>query len=322
MRTVNFQNDVLFPIAHLLGIDPTSVDFQNEHARAWVASISSNVRYAWEFWEWPEFNLTEERAFRRIWYADEAYLRSNSDGAPDEVYYIPNTTYYRVLSTAATDPPVGTLPTNTTYFTALALSDVDHYVGYDQPGKRAIGKVLSIYNTSPRLSTPAFGYGQSPSELGIDTSWISGPTVWLKYQVRPSVFSAAIYDGTANYLKGDTVVDPVAGTATSGNCYRALLANSGTALTDTATWQLQPFPYVLSEYVKFATAADFAEEQNQAQIWKSKADEMLYREVDKCLEQGQQFFYDIAGRSCNRVPLGLSGFWWSVAAPDSFPVYA
>lgn len=317
MRTVNFRDDVVYPIAHLLGLDPTSVDFQNEHARKMVAALNSNVRYGWEFWQWPELNLTEERAFRRVWYADEQYVRSNADSAPDELYYIPNSTYYRVKASAVSDPAIGTLPTDTTYFDAIDATALDKYVAYDQPGKRAIGRVFSIYNTSPRLTVPALGWSHRPSELGIDVSWIAGPTVWLKYQVRPSLFSATPWDANTAYAAGQTVYDPA-----SGNCYRARVANTNVAVTVTATWALQEFPYALSEYATQATAADVADDAQQASIWRAQAREFLYREIDKLFEQGQRYFYDISGGRCNRVPLGLSGFWWSVAAPDTWPIWA
>ena len=71
------------------------------------------------------------------------------NGNPDAVLYLPNTTYYVVLQCALMDPPVGTLPTNTTYW--QVLTPVDSYIEYDQPCKRSIGVVSGVYKEDPRL---------------------------------------------------------------------------------------------------------------------------------------------------------------------------
>lgn len=322
MRTANFKTDVFYPVAHLLGIDPTQ-DLNNDDARAWVASINSNVRYAWEIYPWPELNITEERAFRAEWSASTSYLRSNPaniNSAPDEVYYVVADAYYRVKSTAVSDPVAGTLPTNTTYFEAIALADLDKYIPPDAAGETPIGEILAVYSSTPRSATvPSFRYGTWPSEYGYDVSSLaSGSTAWIRYRVRQSTFSADQWSASTTYAVNDVVYY-----AADGNCYKALQAgNNHNPASATTYWQLQKMPYVLSEYVKFATAADFAEDMQNSQMWQAKAEALLAREVDKCIEQGQRFFYDINGGCTHRMPLGLSGFWWSVTAPDTWPLIA
>src|SRR4030095_5280321 len=108
--------------------------------RALVGHINERVRKICKAWRGPEWELTEERAFRQVWNSNHQYLRQSPvDGKPDEVFYIPTGMYYQVRKEAVADPPVGIPPTNTLYF--LVLSYVDSFIAYDQGCRRSIGFV-------------------------------------------------------------------------------------------------------------------------------------------------------------------------------------
>lgn len=73
-------------------------------------------------------------------------------------------------------------------------------------------------------------------------------------------------------------------------------------------------PYVISEYVKYAAAAEQCDDLQSRAVYQDMADKKLYGEIDKLMAQGQTFFY-LPSRK-NRIPLGLSGYmeaYWKVA---------
>lgn len=318
MRTVTFKS-VLDGIAHLTGIDPLSTDFGNEQARSWCAFINNRVREAFDFWPFPELRVTDERAYRTIWSATKQFRRESTTdlvraGLADELYYIgagaghTGVGYYRVLSTASQDPPVGTLPTNATYFEAVTAPE--QYIEYDQSCRRAIGEILGVYGGDPRT-------GQGPSlqsicyrasERGIEV-WNGTTTVWVTYLIPPPEFTVTPYDDMATYAKGDRVyhIGP-------GECYRALAATNGNA-PGTAFWAVIPFPRLMSEFVKCAVASDAEDDLQTASKFLSQAYGALQREVDKLLIQGERHFYGMGAPRRTWIGMGLSGFWWSVSPP-------
>lgn len=274
MRTVNFRDDTLYGVAALLGIDPT-VDLLTDQAVQWARFANSNVRYAWEFWDWPELTITEERAFRTVWDASLSY----STG--EDVYYIPTKSYY----TAIVNTSSGDLPTDNTKFSPIASGALDTYIARFQRGKQNIGRVIAVYDRNPRLNAIALGWRYRPGPNGIDVPLTSGPTVWITFLPEPSRFTATPYAaGTYNYE--DVVYDP-----TSGNCYLSLVDNNTDALTVASSWLLQPMPYTISEYVKYATASDAADDMQTSAQFRAMADEKLHRQIDMLIEEGEVHFY-------------------------------
>lgn len=304
MKTVSFLDDVLYGVAHVLGIDPTA-DLLKDHARAWANSINSRVRYAWEVWDWPELTVTEERALRQVWFDDVVYVANQADNS--ELYYIPNDKYYTVIGS----PPVGTLPTNATYFTEIAIDVLDRHIAYSQYGKQDIGQIYGVYNSSPRTNVPAIHWTVAPSGLGIDVPWFTGNTVWIIYKPNPPKFTSFTYDTATDYRRGDVVLD-----LDSGDCYVALASGTDKALTSAAYWLKQEFPYILSEYVKYAAAADQCDDLQTRDRLMEQAEDFLAREVDKCVEAGQIHKWS-PGRTRTRLPLGTKGFLWSINPPLS-----
>lgn len=307
IRTVNFRDDVLFPALHLLGIDP-ELDFNKDHARAIGSFINSRVRYAWEIWEWPELNITEERAFRTVWNVAQQFTRQGIQGqGPDELYYLPNQTYYQVLATAPSDPPLGTTPDNATYF--QPLNPLTTYVAYDQIGKQSIGQVFGIHASDPGVSNTFIrGDGYTLSERGIELAGVGTNTVWLTYQVRPSKFSTDLYTSAKAYLQGNVVL------WTDGQCYRAIANITGHTPADTGYWAMVPMPYTLSEYVKTAAASDAAEDPQLKQSLAGQAEDLIGREIDKLTAQGQPLARYKIGQSRGRgIPYGILA--WSNSIP-------
>lgn len=299
MRTVNFRDDIIYGMAGLLGIDPTA-DLNNDHVGAWVGFVNSRLRYGWEFWPWPEFTVTEERALRTIWNSD----RISKEGA--ELFYIPTMSYYRAIA----DAPAGVLPTNTSYFEAATLNDF--YIALNQVGQRAIGEVMGLYAGNPRLNGASFMWPLNfrPSEKGIDfVPYGSGPTVFVKYRPPPSAMTWKPWDATVVYNQRAVVYSPE-----RGNCYRALVKNVGTPVTEAGFWTLQPVPYVLGEFIKYAAAADASDDAVRKVELNTLAEGYLYREIDKLSEQGEIIRYPRRQR-CGYLSFAPMGAPWFVSPP-------
>jgi hypothetical protein len=287
MREVNFVRDTVNGMAHLLNVDPEQ-DVMRDHARAWVSSINAMVRYGWGFWPWPELEITEERAFRQVWYTDVDYTAGQGENS--EVYYPPNQKYYR----ATRNPPVGTLPTNATYFEEITAALLDRHLAYEQYGKQDIDRVISIDNANPRTDRTALGWVLSPSSIGIDVPCTAGPTIWVTYIPRPPEFTSTTYDPTRSYRRGDLALS-IEDDETYGHCYRTLTGGVGKGLDLGSYWLRQQMPYVIAEYVKYGASAEHAGDAQTKAGFQATAQNRLYDEVDKLLGQGQRFRYKTAG---------------------------
>ncbi len=299
MREVNFARDVIHGMAAILGID-AELDLMRDHARLWCASVNSKVRHGWGFWPWPEFQVTEERAFRQIWHTDVDYQAGQAENS--EVYYIPTGLYYRAIG----NPPVGNLPTNDSdpvYWEAIAAADLDRHLAYEQYGKQDIDRVISIDSETPRTASSGIRWNIAPSGYGIDLGTEAGPTFWVTYVPRAPEFTTSTYDSTRLYARGDLVLD-----LTTGDCYRALRPGSGHAIDQASYWLRQQFPYVLSEYVKYAASSEHAEDLQTRIALLDTGMNSLRDEVDKLIAQGQRSRYRLTVPLVRPFyPLGCSG---------------
>src|SRR6516165_9759745 len=207
MRTTPFFS-VYKSVVSRHGIDPDGDKVPSYTARAIVRAINRRTRVAWRSWDWVDFSVTEERAYRQVWNAHHQYYRSipqNGDSGPDEVFYIPSITYYQVNPLAATDPPIGVPPgptnwdnvANQPYWNVLA--PLDPFVSFDQVCQRSIGRVIGIYKSNPRLDGfKHSGITFKVTENGIDLFRVSGPTIFVKYLLAPSRFTIVpLVDGKA-----------------------------------------------------------------------------------------------------------------------------
>ena len=172
-----------------------------------------------------------------------------------EVFYLGN--YYRKTGTGA----VGVLPTVTaTWTVATSLTDFVRSIDFDQnftaaSGSTAatpIGEVLHVYRQDPRVVR----YAERVNFWVTDSGAIVGPTQFT--------------NATPNEVYVEFTIRPT-------------MFNTSSANSD--------FPRVLSEYVKFATAADALREDGQfdkASYMDGLATDALQKEIDIIeLKQGQ-----------------------------------
>jgi hypothetical protein len=298
MRTTNFYRGIIKPIAHLLGIDP-ALDLNKDHVAAWTSMINDCINNGFGYWQWPQLEVVEERAFRTIWNAARQFQLN------DELFYIPDLTYYRAIAT----PPVGTLPTDPTYFTSFDVAN--RYIAYDQPGKRPIDQAIGVYHGDP-FTNCMNGIKFWPSPNGIQLNGYGGPTAFLKFKINPPQFSAEAWDASASYAKNDLVYFN-----DTGECYQAKTANVGHSPNEGAYWRKQEMPEFLAPYVRYQVAADASDDAVASGKWAGSAEDAVIAEVNKLLEQGQELRYHIRRPYCHprMWPLGVSGFFWSISPP-------
>jgi hypothetical protein len=276
MRTVNFRDDILYPIAHILGVNP-KLDLNVDHAAAWCSFVNSRTRQAWEFWDWSELKITEERAFRTIWNASRVV------NVGEEVFYCPTFSYFQCIA----QPPIGTLPTDTTYYTPVTLDD--YYIALDQTGRRPLGQVFGVFASNPRtVQYPAnCSLGFRPSEKGIDVNpaGSNGLSAWVNYRLKPSEFTVEPYDPTHGYHTLDKIY------WTDGQVYESLQPSTGEDPGVPGYWRLVPMPWIFSEFVSTAAAGDACDDLQNSQLLSQSAMDMLTRQVDMLAEQGQKYYY-------------------------------
>jgi len=83
VRTANLLTDFLYGVAALLSINPTKPEFSTDFVTQWMAFLNTRITDTWEMWDWSEFFVTEERAFRTVWRSDQNYFTG------DDVYFLP-----------------------------------------------------------------------------------------------------------------------------------------------------------------------------------------------------------------------------------------
>jgi hypothetical protein len=172
-----------------------------------------------------------------------------------EVFYLGN--YYRKTGSGA----VGVLPTVTaTWTVATSLTDFVRSIDFDQTFTAAsgstaatpIGEVLHVYRQDPRVVR----YAERVNFWVTDSGAIVGPTQFT--------------NATPNEVYVEFTIRPT--------------------MFNTAS-NADPFPRVLSEYVKFSTAADALREDGQfdkAAYMDGLATDALQKEIDIIeLKQGQ-----------------------------------
>lgn len=352
MRTVPFRQ-VFDQVVRMYGRD-SRTNISSDLRNALVDRINERVRTICQCWRWPEWELTEERAFRQVWRADNQYLRvSLPDGFPDEVFYLgdgftagddsfgDNFGYYRVVADAANDPPVGSVPgTDTDVWEAI--NPVDTFIAYDQGCKRSIGIVRGIYSQNPRVPTGSANglLRYMPSEKGVDVCGSGNSTVFVTYTMPVPRYTMLPWLAGKTYVRADVIFDPA-----TGECFQALDTTT-TDLSDVNHWRWIPFPDKWKKYVVEGAFADSLMEFDQGgngdlqakmvlnQYWNQKADDTLQMEVDTLIVQGQKLQWSFcrqrAGCWCETLPfaggtvttltdLCDDGLGWIYPAPQPPP---
>jgi hypothetical protein len=143
-------------------------------------------------------------------------------------------------------------PEATTIETRTVETTAGNFVGLDQTGQTAIGEVRRVWRRDPRSSTAPDALGFWMGEHGLQLGTDAPATVVVEFRKRPPEFSSTVWDTAATYAAGD-----LAYVAATGQCYLALQGGAAkNPVTETASWAVVEFPYVLANFVKRAAYAD------------------------------------------------------------------
>lgn len=310
MRTVTFRS-VFEAIARRHGMDPKGDAITMDAGLSITERINARVKRGWFYWEAPDITLCEERAFRQIWNNSRQFYHG------DEVFYIPTMSYFVVKADAPTNPPIGTPPTDATFWDVLF--PVGQYIEYDQICRKPIGDVLAIYGANPATVKCPRGLGHRPSGRGIEVFGASGlATVFVRFLMQVERFTTIPFIPSKTYNRGDIVY-----VWETGECYQALQTSlNKPPAGEPSYWRQVLFPEFLAEYVKAGAYADTLRESDtsgerdpvklqlraaSAQIADAEAEEEMIRRINRWQAQGQHYFY---------IPYGYRGAWW-----PSYPDY-
>ena len=301
LRTVTFKS-VYRAIMRRHGLNPLADAVTHDTLRAIVEHINDRVNTAWNYWEWPQLQLMQQRAFRTRWTNTLQFLKVNAQGVPDELYYTTTDKYYQVKSTAPTDPPAGTAPTNTTYFQELTM--VNRYISLDQVNETPIGEVISVFDTDPKADANRFSakipFRATDQEITMTYAGTSN-LVWVVFKIVPSEFTGVPFVTGKTYTLGEAVFNPA-----DGECYRALIAGpTGDPTAQPTQWLKVPFPKIFAKYVRAGAYADGLRETDVAendpvklqvrntkmQLIDGEAESYLQQEVDRLIREGQVYRY-------------------------------
>jgi hypothetical protein len=290
-------------------MDPRGDAVSSDTGLSLVEHVNARVKRAWFAWEWPEWTITEERAFRQIWNDSRQFYQAGADGKPDEVFYIPNVAthslvdaaYYRVAEGALSNPPIGNPPSDTVYWEKMDA--VDTYIAFDQVCRRRIGEVLSVYANNPAVCKPPRCLDHRPNEHGIQVYDAGGLlTVFVRYLIPAERFTIFPYIDSRTYLRGDLVY-----VADQGESYQAIQVTTGKdPATETSFWRRCLFPEVLAQYVRAGAFSDSLRESDtsderdpvllqirgqQAAAADGEAEDEINRQINRLQAQGQNFQY-------------------------------
>jgi hypothetical protein len=269
MRTVTWKS-ILDGVCTRPGITVPATDAGKDGL---LEFIGSRLRDAWEFFAWPELELTEYRYFRDVWAASPG---TYAEG--DEVFSVDTQSYWRATgATTGVDIP-GEFGANGTLLAgvgeSLAYSDDGDYivytgtgnveskwvelvrfrktVPYQQTGQNELGAVLGAYTDDPRKERKALRVPYSLRGEGVELLANYGHVgMWLDFrQAAPNV-APKVYSASPAYAVGEAVyIEPAAWDV-------ILTTTPGDTPTSAPTkFQAKPMPAWLSPAIKAGAYSD------------------------------------------------------------------
>lgn len=269
MRTTPFRAVVDEVLASVGLVYDSTATAQNDV----VASvINRRVAEAWDWARWPEWTLSEERAFADFWRDDLAY----STG--DVVWSVAQEKYYEALQTV----PIGTAVTNATYWEASSAPTARE-ISLEQYGETYIGRVWAVGSVDPQTHSEltTYGWNEGPDKISVPDCTLD--TAWVLFGRRAPKFSLKAHSGATVYASGNVVFSPSTETSgifpQAGECYEALQDEAGDWF-----WSWVEFPEQIAGYVVAAASADLMRyygNKEQAQERAAEAMRILELEVSK-----------------------------------------
>jgi len=213
-RSVTF-NSVVDGVFALAGVTRTTAADPTALLAQVIEFVNTRVREGIEYDFWPELCPVEERTYRDAWASATTYAAGAEVWFPNDD---PDLAGYYAAKGAPDAPAAGQSPeTHPAKWTRLVA--FARYIALEQTGRTPIGEVVSLHRQDLRRNPHAPRLPFTVSADGIVPPQDAPNVVFLKFRIRPPVYSAANYaDATpANF----------------------------------------PVPYVIENFVRRAACADF-----------------------------------------------------------------
>jgi hypothetical protein len=305
MKTVRLQQ-LLDSITARAGIDPDLPE--NARRGALVMDyVQEAVNYAWTFFDWPEINHIEERIVLGAGFAEGGYTYE-SDYAGTVSYIgraIEGSTFDQAvwrIKRVTTNAAGAALNIDTALnvawnnrLTATYVEDSQNspsveipYVLLYSEGRTPIGAVSAVYASNPDTSLAAsLKFSVTADRLLITDTAYAGGNVFISFCEPVPELTIASYEAQTAYANGDLVYHNP-----TGDCYRATLATTGNAPTNTGYWSKQAIPFFLGDYIKTSGLASIMLEEpgmeNKSNYLTARAEGQLLKAMDDAwLRKGQ-----------------------------------
>lgn len=275
MKTVPYTS-IRDGILRRMGIDAAQPLIPSQ-SEALVEYTTAALDEAWDFFDWPEIYLTEERTPNgSSWVAGGFTYQADYSGTISFLGRAPSGSelsdpYWRVKKITTTIDG-GVLSVETAIdipwddrLTASYSLDTDNssgeipYILLDQDNLSPIGTILKIYDKEPSRHTLATPLRYLTAE---DRIYITDPfngNVWVHYSLPLPRLTTVPYSASATYAPGDLVFF-----STTGDCYSARQSTTGNAPTSAEHWRRQRIPHFLAEFLKLRAHAETLFEDGQS----------------------------------------------------------
>lgn len=216
------------------------------------------VNQLWTYADWKELEVIEQRYFAEDWSGTAAYEIG------DLVYWPDTDLYYTCLTKATSNDPSNTNDWE-------LVTGYAQLVAFEQEGKTAIGTVLDVTLSDPRLNTDKGTVAYIRREQAVQVQ-VNQKFVWLRFTRREPRLTSAAYDAATTYAKGDVVYQ-----STTGQCYVSGADNNQGNPPPHANWQEQELPHFGQAFFVRAALADLYESKDQ----EKKADRQEVKAFDR-----------------------------------------
>jgi hypothetical protein len=277
------ESEILNWCASMMGLDP-SANLETNAAVSILRYIDRRTREAWDWWDWSEFLLDDQRAFTNSWNSTSIYTIGQIVFFWGTAGSTGSLTYYQALgSVGANVSP----PTNPSSWQSMSISNTSLPLPltvptFGQTGPTGalypeIGTILGVYSNDPMQNQVPVPVPYTRNAQGVIvypqfTTWaqtpivLAGGAITYPYVNLNTVFilHRQAYPGlaTQEWLSGVSyTVGNLAFYQT--DTYQCIQNTNSIAPSNTAYWTLVPFPYILSEFVKEAVYADLLREDGQ-----------------------------------------------------------
>jgi hypothetical protein len=205
-------------------------------------------------------------------YDGDSWVTATDYEVGDIVYWPQSGRFYQVHTAHTSSQTL--VPTNVSYYGVLTV--FDRYVGYTQTGFTALGTVLGVWVSNPRV----YVKGQAPtsadsiewwlSENGVQVLTTSAKSVWVEYRVRTPNLKGVAWSSSSTYtgLVGQVYfADEDAEVV--GNFYDCLTTTTAgeSPATASAKWSLVEVPRRFEQYLVFGVVRDWLLSQGQSEKW-------------------------------------------------------